>query len=61
LGGNLGDASRERLAESCIALDFRRRVFFIAPAIRRSVFAILCGRIKALPHRTKHEREALLT
>ncbi len=60
-GGNLSEASQDRLAESCIALDFRRRRFlYRAGEPADSLFVIVCGRIKLCRMEQNSDREAVI-
>jgi CRP/FNR family transcriptional regulator len=58
---NLSDASLDRLVESCVALDFRRRRFvYRAGDPADSLFAIACGRIKLCRIEETSGREAVI-
>src|SRR5712675_559813 len=60
-GASLGAASLDRLAESCMALDFRRRRFlYRAGDPADSLFAIVTGRIKLCRIEQSSDREAVI-
>ena len=60
-GGNLCASSLSRLAEGCVALDFRRRRFiYRAGDPADSLFAIASGRIKLCRLEPNSEREAVI-
>ena len=61
LGGDLSDISLNRLAENCVALDFRRRRFiYRAGEPAASLFVIACGRIKLCRIEQNSGREAMI-
>ena len=60
-GGNLCASSLSRLAESCVALDFRRRRFiYRAGDPADSLFGIASGRLKLCRIEPNSEREAVI-
>jgi CRP-like cAMP-binding protein len=60
-GGNLGEESLRRLAESCTPLDFRRKRFvYRAGEPADSLFAVASGRIKLCRIEEKSGREAVI-
>jgi CRP/FNR family cyclic AMP-dependent transcriptional regulator len=60
-GGHLSAASRDRLAESCMALDFRRRRFLYRTGEPvDSLYAIASGRIKLCRMEQSSDREAVI-